>query len=274
MLTRRDLFPLAASCAAAVATRALVRAEGSPLPLHTTGLEHIGFTVPEPEVSAKFYGRIFDPQLFQEREAPPRFYARVGTAYIAFGGNASVTAKIDHICALVQDYKPAEMRPALAAANITMGTSPLAMPTDRDGLRLQLLGVPGGLAKSIIPNSRISQDAPAIHAIGLDHIVLKVTDLEKSLPFYRTFFGMETSRTKNPARAWFQVAHTRLGLEQARDGEAALVDHLCLRVAGFHRPTATEALKKLGAEVISSNDEKLLRFKDLNGFVVELKSAA
>ncbi len=81
MLTRRELFPLAASCAAAVATRALVRAEGSPLPLHTTGLEHIGFTVPEPEVSAKFYGRIFDPQLFQEREAPPRFYARVGTAY-------------------------------------------------------------------------------------------------------------------------------------------------------------------------------------------------
>ena len=32
------------------------------LPLHTGGLEHIGMTVPDQEASAKFYGRIFDPQ--------------------------------------------------------------------------------------------------------------------------------------------------------------------------------------------------------------------
>ena len=54
-----------------------------PLPLQTTGLEHIGMTVPDQKASAEWYGRIFDPQLFQERDPPPRFYVRMGTAYIA-----------------------------------------------------------------------------------------------------------------------------------------------------------------------------------------------
>ena len=44
----------------------------------TTGLEHIGMTVPDQEAAAKFYGLIFDPQLFQERDPPPRFYTRIG----------------------------------------------------------------------------------------------------------------------------------------------------------------------------------------------------
>jgi catechol 2,3-dioxygenase-like lactoylglutathione lyase family enzyme len=274
--SRRELFPLAGACATALITGATGRGEGlaSPLPIHTSGLEHIGFTVPQPEVSARFYGMLFDPQLFQEKDPPPRFYARMGTAYIAFGGSANVTAKIDHICALVKDYKPAEVRAALAAAGITMGASPISMPTDGDGLRLQLLGVPGGLAKTIIPNTRITQDDPVLEAIGLDHVVLLVSNVEKSLPFYRTFFGMELPRARKEQRVWFQVANTRLGLEQAAGGQTPKVDHFCLRVAAFHRPTAAEKLTKLGAKIMPSNEERLLRFQDLNGFTVELKAPA
>ena len=60
------------------------------LPLKTTGLEHIGVTVTNPEASAKFYGQIFDPQLFKERDIANRFYCKLGTAYLAFGTNADV----------------------------------------------------------------------------------------------------------------------------------------------------------------------------------------
>jgi hypothetical protein len=92
-------------------------------------------------------------------------------------------------------------------------------------------------------------------------------------PCFRLDGYRDHAQRRQIDRAIQDVHRSRaIGLEQARDGEAALVDHICFRVAGFHRPTATQALKKLGAEVISSNDEKLLRFKDLNGFVVELKS--
>jgi catechol 2,3-dioxygenase-like lactoylglutathione lyase family enzyme len=248
------------------------------LPLRTSGLEHIGITVPDPEAAAKFYGRIFDPQLFQERDPPPRFYARMGISYVAFGGNTSSGApRIDHFCALVEDYKAQDMRKALDEAGITMGAGPGGMALDPDGLRLQLLGVPGGLARTIVPASRITQDDPAVQAIGFDHIVLAVSDLEKSAAWYRKFFGMEVSRTKKPERIWFGAAKTRLGLEGAA-GKTPAVDHVCLRVAGFDRRAVTEKLRKLGVEIAPSNDASddrdLLRFRDLNGLVMELKAGA
>jgi hypothetical protein len=43
-------------------------AEASELPIKTIGREHVGMQVPDQESAAKFYGRIFDPQLFQERD--------------------------------------------------------------------------------------------------------------------------------------------------------------------------------------------------------------
>jgi catechol 2,3-dioxygenase-like lactoylglutathione lyase family enzyme len=247
-----------------------LRAQAAQLPLKTTGLEHIGFTVPDPEKSAQFYGRIFDPQLFQERDPPPRFYVRFGTAYAAFGGNAAASPRIDHFCALVQDYRAQDMRKELEAASVPIaGQGALGMAADPDGQRLQLLGVPGGLARTVIPASRISQDEPAVQAIGLDHIMILVSGLEISAAHYRKFFGPEVSRAKN--RIWFAVAKTRLGLEAAA-GRQPGVEHFCLRVAGFNRRTVTDRLKQLGVEVAASNDEDLLRFRDPNGILVELKA--
>ena len=183
------------------------------LPLHTTGLEHIGMTVPDQKASAEWYGRIFDPQLFQERDPPPRFYVRMGTAYIAFGGTPATdpTPKIDHFCALVKDYKPDEMRAAIEKAGITMGAGRLGMPTDDDGIRLQLLGVPGGLARTIIPSTRITTDDAAVAAVGLDHIALAVSDIERASAHYAKFFG--PPGVKKSDQVSFQIVNTRLVLE-------------------------------------------------------------
>src|SRR5580658_2381093 len=229
-LSRREALTLAA--AAFAGSRAL--AQTTQLPLQTTGLEHLGMTVPDQKASAEFYGRIFDPQLFQERDPPPRYYVRLGTAYIAFGGVATpdIAAKIDHFCALVKDYKPDAMRTALEQAGIAMGAGRLGMPTDSDGLRLQLLGAPGGLARTIIPSARISTDDAAVEAIGLDHIVLAVSDMEKASAFYAKFFGAPASKSKKLERIWFGVANTRLALEPAAAGSKPAIERICFRIAG------------------------------------------
>ena len=247
-------------------------ARAGDLPVQNTGLEHFGMTVPEPEMAARFYGKIFDPQLFQERDPPLRFYVRLGTAYIAFGGAAAgVAPKIDHFCALVKDYKGQEMRKALDAEGIKMGAGPVGMPTDEDGFKLQLLGVPGGLARTIIPSTRISTDDAAVQAIGIDHILLLVSDLERSAAFYRKFFGPELSRTKKPDRIWFGAAHTRLGLEAAA-GRPVAIDYVSIKVAGFDKHGTSEKLKKLGVELVASNEKDTLRFQDPNRIVMELKA--
>ena len=114
MLSRREA--LIALGAFAFARTLRGAPQGAELPLRTPGLEHIGLTVPDPEATAKFYGRIFNPQLFREREAPPRFYVTVGTAYLAFGGMVNAMPRVDHICALVEDYRAQEMRKVLDMA--------------------------------------------------------------------------------------------------------------------------------------------------------------
>jgi hypothetical protein len=79
LFTRREALAMIAAAPAALA------AQGSQLPLKTSGLEHVGFTVPNPQKSATFYGRIFDPQIFQEMMPPLRYYCRLGIGYVAFG---------------------------------------------------------------------------------------------------------------------------------------------------------------------------------------------
>jgi 4-hydroxyphenylpyruvate dioxygenase-like putative hemolysin len=69
LFSRREALAMIAAAPAAAVT-----AQGSQLPLRTSGLEHVGFTVPDPQKSAAFYGRIFDPQIFQEIMPPLRYY--------------------------------------------------------------------------------------------------------------------------------------------------------------------------------------------------------
>ena len=267
--SRREALAAAAALAWTVAARSDESASG-PLPLHTTGLEHIGMTVPDQKASAEWYGRIFDPQLFQERDPPPRFYVRMGTAYIAFGGTATPDAptKIDHFCALVKDYKPDEMRAAIEKAGMTMSGGRLGMPTDDDGIRLQLLGVPGGLARTIIPSTRITTDDAVVAAIGLDHIALAVSDLQRASEHYAKFFGPPAA--KKSEQVSFQVVNTRLVLEPVASGAKPEIHRLSFRVAGFEKKTVAAKLQKLQVEIVPTPGDRSLRFRDPNGFTIEL----
>ena len=218
LLTRREALAMIAAAPAALA------AQGSQLPLRTSGLEHVGFTVPEPQKSAAFYGRIFDPQIFQEMSPPLRYYCRLGIGYVAFGGNATAAVRMDHFCATVEDYRLEEMRAELKTQGFNLtGNAGFNAVTDPGGIRMQFMATPGGLLPTIIASTRVTQDDAICEAVGLDHVVLHVPDLEKSAGFYRKFFGRETARDRTPERIWFTAARSRLGLEKVAAGQMPLV---------------------------------------------------
>jgi catechol 2,3-dioxygenase-like lactoylglutathione lyase family enzyme len=244
-------------------------AQTSNLPLHTTGLEHLGLTVPDVQKSADLFGRIFDPDLYKEKAGPLRCYVKLGVGYIAIGGNPNAPAKIDHVCALVENYDPQAMRKSLEEAGLKTGAA--GMIPDPDGFRLQLLGVPGGLAKTTEPAGRVIEGPGIVQPLGLDHIMLNVADLDATTAFYRNFFGKESQRTQSPARVWFDISGTRLGL-QPLEGRLPGVDHFCIKVKGIDPRGTPERLQALGVEMPPSNDEGLLRFRDPYSIVVELKS--
>jgi catechol 2,3-dioxygenase-like lactoylglutathione lyase family enzyme len=274
--SRRQAIQWLGACAIPLLSRGVARADD--LPLHSSGIEHFGFTVPDPEATAKFYGGIFDQQLFQEKDPPPRFYVKLGTGYVAFGGNATVSPSIDHFCVLIGNYQPQEMRKTLEAAGVTMSPGPFGMALDPDGLRLQFLRMPGGLAKTIIPAYRLSDDDSLFEAIAPEHVMLHVSDLDRSVEHYKKLFGpevhtKEVSRAKKPERVWFGAAKTKLGLELVAPGEKPGIHHVCVRVAGFEKKSAMEKLKRHDVEATVS-DEGFVRFRDPNGIVMELKGEA
>jgi catechol 2,3-dioxygenase-like lactoylglutathione lyase family enzyme len=264
-LTRREVLAMIAAAPAGLA------AQASQLPLTTSGLEHVGFAVPDPRRSAAFYGRIFDPQIFQEMSPPLRYYCRLGIGYVAFGGNAAA-ARMDHFCATVEGYRLEEMRAELATQGIRLtGSADFNALTDPDGIRMQFMATPAGLLPTIIASTRVTQDDAICEAVGLDHAVLQVADLEKSADFYRRFFGKETARDRSPERIWFTAARTRLGLEKVAAGQMPHINRFGIRVAGFDRQAVARRLETAGVPVLASTGGNLLRFRDADGFTVELR---
>jgi catechol 2,3-dioxygenase-like lactoylglutathione lyase family enzyme len=245
------------------------------LPLNTSGLDHLSITLPDAVAAATFYGKIFDPQVFHERTGVQRYYARIGSAYLAFGPQANATPFIDHIAVGVidfveQDFGKPEIKNQVTASGLAAPGGGLPMLSDPDNLRLQLVNTTHGLFDTLMPGGRVTIEAPVLTPIGLDHIMVSVTDLEKSTAHYRKLFGQEASRDKNPQRVWFKVAGTKLGLESVPAGQKPGFSHFCVKVAGFDRTTTIAKLAKLSVKAESGTEKGTLRFRDLNSLSVEV----
>jgi len=243
----------------------------SQLPLRTTGLEHLGTVVPDVEAAGKFYGRLFNPELYKEKDPPLRYYVTLGVGYLALGSRANQPrAFFDHFCALVQDYDAPAMAQQLQSAGLPAGR--YGIIPDPDNIGLQLLGVPGGLAKTTEPAGRIVDGDPLVHPQHLDHVLLHVTDLDKSLQFYRRFFGQETQSGTPGTAASFQVAGTRLLLQKTSSDESPGIARIGIQVQPFDRKALTRELTKLGAHV-APDSTKDLRFTDPSGLTLALQAA-
>jgi catechol 2,3-dioxygenase-like lactoylglutathione lyase family enzyme len=244
-------------------------AQGKQLPLRTTGLEHMGSVVPDVAAAGKFYGRVFNPDLYKEKDPPLRYYVTLNPGYLAFGSRANApSAFFDHFCALVTDYDAAAMGEELKAEGLSGGR--FGIIPDPDAIGLQLLKDPAGLAKTTEPAGRIVEGEPLLRPRGLDAVVLHVSDLGKSTEFYRKFFGTE-GQGSTSGEVWFQVAGTQLGLVKASTGETPRVDHIRVKVEPFKRKALARELAKLGAEVEQSRHKSALRFTDPMGLSIDLK---
>tara|TARA_B100002003_G_C13808581_1_gene398704 strand:- start:206 stop:616 length:411 start_codon:yes stop_codon:yes gene_type:complete len=132
-----------------------------------------------------------------------------------------------------------------------------------------------------------------IAPFGLDHVVLRIADLDRSLAFYCDILGCEMERRRDDLGLY----HLRAGRAQvdlvtlsgelgqkgggprAPDGQN--MDHFCLRIEPFDGPALQNYLQDHGLET----DEIVQRFgaegeglslyvHDPDGNVVELKGPA
>jgi catechol 2,3-dioxygenase-like lactoylglutathione lyase family enzyme len=226
--------------------------KGDEIPLQTTGLEHIGMVVPDVEEAARFYSRVFNPDIRKEHELPLRYYVTTGCGHIAIGGRATVTeSKIDHYGTLVRGYDRERV------------------VTDPDGIGLQLIALPGGPGSTAVACGRLVDEAPLVKPMGFDSIVLKVANVRRSADFYSQFFN--SARTDEAGPVAFEAADTRIVLRATTPGENPGVDRYVMRVESFRWLEVLNGVAALGATP-EDGWAGVVRFRDPNGLRVELRS--
>jgi len=275
---------LAAIGAAACAGRASSSWAQSPpaLPLQNLGLEHLDIVVPDTAAAAKFYNRIFKSAVHQQPVRDSlRYFILLGAlpadrqvGYIAIGAANGRPPAIGHYCTLAKVYDRAGMATQLEAAGFPgiRGAGGLGMWPDPDGIELQLFQPPAGLVTAAVPSTLDVANDGLVTPLGVDHVLLLVKDVERSLPYYRLVYGPGVEGPRVGARVWLNLEKsTRIGLEKAPDGMPR-IGHYAIKVAPFNRAAVTARLQELGARLLPSPDEPDgLRFADNNGIVVELK---
>ena len=253
------------------------------LPLDNLGLEHLDIVVPDPAATARFYSRIFASALHQQPVRDSlRYFILLGdlpadrqVGYLAIGAAGGRPPAIGHYCVLAKVYDRAGMASALQAAGFGVaGAGPTGMWPDPDGLELQLFQPPAGLVVAAAPSTLAVERDGVLVPRGVDHMLLRVRSLERSLPYYRLVYGPAAERPRQAnGRVTFQLAaNTRLVLEEAPSGQPAAIAHYALKVAPFDRAALNARLRDLGARVLDAADEPdVVRFADNNGIIVEVR---
>jgi predicted enzyme related to lactoylglutathione lyase len=257
-------------------------AQAPALPLENLGLEHLDILVPDTAESARFYMRVFDTALHQQPfRGSIRYFILLGilpenrqVGYIAIGAAGDRPVQIGHYCALARTYDRAGVASALEAAGYPVPAGGFGMIPDVDGIELQLFTLPAGLVTAAVPSDLPVELSGLVRPRGLDNVLLRVTDIERSLEYYRFVYGagLESEDPENPNRVWFNFeSATRLGLEPVPPGEAPRIERFGIKVAPFDRGMVVDGLRAIGAEVLSGPEESgLVRFRDNYGITLEI----
>ena len=94
-----------------------------------------------------------------------------------------------------------------------------------------------------------------LNIIGLDHLGLKVTDMDRSLHFYQRVLGLEVVHTSGPHENGGRSATLRVGAQKidvfyrpdfvSADRDKPIgMDHLCLTVNGDSMEIVMESLRQ------------------------------
>jgi catechol 2,3-dioxygenase-like lactoylglutathione lyase family enzyme len=247
------------------------------LPLKTTGIEHVSLWVDDVQQAGDFFGQVFNPALHKEKDPPLRYYvplspqeSKSAFAYLAIGAARGRPVQMDHFCVLVHGYNAGAMAERLKQEGVQISGSYGVYP-DQDGLQLQMLTPPAGLAPSTEPAKPVSEAPPIVQPLGLENVILQVSDLDRSAAYYQKLFSGKTTRQQG--MIWIDVAGTRLGLAAAPPGGKAVISSFCVKVKPFDRKAVSKKLEMLGAQVVPAGNAgaDVLRFKSPMGIQVDMK---
>jgi catechol 2,3-dioxygenase-like lactoylglutathione lyase family enzyme len=263
--------------AGAVTARNAFAAEAAAF--HCGGIDHLALAVDDLEKSVHFYARIFGATVLKEK-TNPRHYIKLGPNYVAMAppGQGQVAPSINHFCPGIVNFDLAATKSKLDQMGIKYREAPpvgLFVP-DPDGTLLQLwtenswsrLGETA--APDAMRDAPPMRSEPLLRPTAIDHILINVSDVSKSVAFYQKILGGVIRVGGTPERTWFSAGgKDRVGIELAESGHKPGIDHYCL-TAEFDRAKLTKGLEAAGAKIIQGDVAAGLDFLDVNGIHVQI----
>ena len=126
--------------------------------------------------------------------------------------------------------------------------------------RLALLGSALGAG-----TSASAEERPTFEAVGLNHLALRVTDVERSRDFYRKHLGLSVTSQSLPGSCFLQCGPQFVALFR---GGRAEMDHYCYSVTGYDQQESARRLRAQGIEPRLAGDR--IYFPDPDGLEVQL----
>jgi len=266
-MTRREAIGLMAS------TRVLAAASTQTLPF--TRLDHVETNAVDAGKSAALHARIFGGPIWKNNKTERR-YVKLGPCYLAIEQGREPIG-VDHFSAGIEGFQIAEIHRYLEERGIGYKDYPSGRDLnikDPDGIGIQLSAdnTWKQLETATASAERTAVEGPPIfQPTGIDHILLNVTDPEKSAAFYEKIFGNVSQRNNN--RIWFQVGKSRVGLLKTPAGEKPGVNHFCVSAAAFDYDAVTKKLASVGAHVVTPETAGSAEFHDTDGLLVQIMAA-
>jgi catechol 2,3-dioxygenase-like lactoylglutathione lyase family enzyme len=258
------------------------------LPVDTPGLDHLDVVVPDVEKSARFYMGLFRTTLHaQPFQGAQRYFVLLAplpldraVGYIAIGASRGRGTDIGHFCTGVTGWQRANPPQFVAMKDrfrkLGYGEFPGnrgfgGLFNDPDGLEIQFLPSPDKLVVEAVPSDLVPSMQGLVAPRRIDHVVARVSDLDRAVGFYRILYGRERKREKNRATFAFRNG-SRLVLEAGEYAYGrAQVGYLRygIRTEAFDRAKVEAGITALGGKVIGG-EGRSLRLRDVDGIELEL----
>jgi catechol 2,3-dioxygenase-like lactoylglutathione lyase family enzyme len=138
--------------------------------------------------------------------------------------------------------------------------------------RRQLAATLTGLAAAAAMPATLATPAlaaPSLKAITLNHVTVRVPNLQKTSKFYQQFFGMKLAQ-KSETIHILTVGESFFGIEQKPD--VAALDHFDFGLEGWDAAAMRAKVKAAGLSLTagSRGDDESFKFNDPDGFVVQV----
>ena len=137
---------------------------------------------------------------------------------------------------------------------------------DFEGGRISRRQLAAALA-ALVTGAEAAPKEEGLKAITLNHVTVRVPDLQKTSRFYQEFFGMPLKQHSETIHI-LGVGKSFFGIEQ-KAGPAGL-DHYDFGIAGFKAGEAQAKLKARNLKIEPGGTDESFKFRDPDGFLVQL----